>query len=172
MRETLEQARKTGEFPNTTSSLEDPKAIVEDYQLLEHLRDARGNPSFHPPPQKYNQLKIEIARRIKTRDEAEGGSTKLEEMDNRVQSWMGSINKEARMLEITQAALQRKGISNPTQADLDAIAEEFMQIAERTLLDVANPLRMNTTRLEGNVSRFDNQLKGFDGAIAIRSMVR
>ncbi|KAF4931746.1 hypothetical protein CGCVW01_v000160 [Colletotrichum viniferum] len=160
MRETLEQARKTREFPNTASRVEDPKNIVEDYQLLQRLRDARGNPSVHPPPQKYTQLKIEIARRIKTRDEAEGGSTKLEEMDNRVQSWMGSINKEARMLEITQAALQRKGISNPTQADLDAIAEDFMQIAERTLLDVANPLRMNTTRLEGNVNRFDSQLNG------------
>ncbi|KAI8203031.1 hypothetical protein KHU50_004430 [Colletotrichum sp. SAR 10_65] len=159
MRDTLQQARKTGEFPKTKSSLEDPKNIVEDYQLLQRLRDARCNPS-KPPPQQYNQLKIEIACRIKTRDEAEGGSTKLEEMDNRVQSWMGSINKEARMLEITQAALQRKGISNPTQADLDAIAEEFMQIAERTLLDVANPLRMNATRMEGNISRFDNQLNG------------
>ncbi|KAI8238562.1 Cyclin-dependent kinase 8 [Colletotrichum sp. SAR 10_99] len=164
MRETLGQARKTGEFPNTASLLEDPKAIVEDYQLLERLRDVRGNPS-KPPPKQYNLLRIEIARRIKTRDEAEGGSTRLEEMDNRIQSWMGSINKEARMLEITQAALQRKGISNPTQADLDAIAEEFMQIAERTLLDVANPLRMNATRMEGNISRFDNQLSGFDGAM-------
>ncbi|KAI8164091.1 hypothetical protein K4K49_000565 [Colletotrichum sp. SAR 10_70] len=154
-----------GEFPNTASSIEDPKNIVEDYQYLQRLRDIRGDLT-KPPTQQYKQFKIEIARRIKTRDEAEGGSTKLEEMDNRVQSWMGSINKEARMLEITQAALQRKGISNPTQADLDAIAEEFMQIAERTLLDVANPLRMNTTRLEGNVSRFDNQLKGFDGAMS------
>ncbi|KAF0330928.1 hypothetical protein GQ607_001797 [Colletotrichum asianum] len=164
MRDLVQRARKTGEFPITTSTVEDPKNIAEDYQLLQRLRDARCNPS-KPPPQQYNQLKIEIARRVKTRDEAEGGSTKLEEMDNRVQSWMGSINKEARMLEITQAALQRKGISNPTQADLDAIAEEFMQIAERTLLDVANPLRMNTTRLEGNVNRFDNQLIGFDGAM-------
>ncbi|KAF4817895.1 hypothetical protein CGCSCA5_v005626 [Colletotrichum siamense] len=164
MRDTLQQARKTGEVPKTSASADDPYTIVEDYQLLQRLRDARGNPS-NPPPQHYNQLRIEIARRIKTRDEAEGGSTKLEEMDNRVQSWMGSINKEARMLEITQAALQRKGISNPTQADLDAIAEEFMQIAERTLLDVANPLRMNTTRLEGNVSRFDSQLNGMTSQI-------
>ncbi|EQB49201.1 hypothetical protein CGLO_11494 [Colletotrichum gloeosporioides Cg-14] len=165
MRDELDQARKTGEFPNTASSLKDPKIILEDYQYLQCLRDALGDPSVYPPPQRYNQLKIEIARRIKIRDEAEGGSAKLEEMDNRVQSWMGSINKEARMLEITQAALQRKGISNPTQADLDAIAEEFMQIAERTLLDVANPLRMNATRMEGNISRFDNQLSGFDGAM-------
>ncbi|KAI8236998.1 hypothetical protein K4K54_001327 [Colletotrichum sp. SAR 10_86] len=160
MRDELVQARKTGVLPGTTSSVEDPKNIVEDYQYLQHLRDALGDPSVYPPPERYNQLKIEIARRIKTRDEAEGGSTKLEEMDSRVQSWMGSINKEARMLEITHAALQRKGISNPTQADLDAIAEEFMQIAERTLLDVANPLRMNATRMEGNISRFDNQLNG------------
>ncbi|KAI8242469.1 hypothetical protein K4K53_003790 [Colletotrichum sp. SAR 10_77] len=160
MRDELTQARKREEFPNTTSNTQDPKTIVEDYQCLMRLRDVRGDPSIYPPPKKYNQLKIEIARRIKTRDEAEGGSIKLEEMDNRVQSWMGSINKEARMLEITQAALQRKGISNPTQADLDAIAEEFMQIAERTLLDVANPLRMNATRMEGNMSRFDSQLNG------------
>ncbi|KAF4877072.1 hypothetical protein CGCSCA1_v003601 [Colletotrichum siamense] len=158
-RDELQQARRTGAFPQTTATLDDPKNIVEDYKLLERLRDARGDPARQPPT-RYNQLKIEIARRIKTRDEAEGGSTKLEEMDNRVQSWMGSINKEARMLEITQAALQRKGISNPTQADLDAIAEEFMQIAERTLLDVANPLRMNATRMEGNMSRFDSQLNG------------
>ncbi|KAJ3961329.1 hypothetical protein N0V92_001978 [Colletotrichum tropicale] len=164
-RDELQQARRAGAFPKTTATLDDPKKIVEDYQLLERLRDVRGNPS-NPPPKEYNLLRIEIARRIKTRDEAEGGSTKLEEMDNRVQSWMGSINKEARMLEITQAALQRKGISDPTQADLDAIAEEFMQIAERTLLDVANPLRMNATRMEGNISRFDNQLSGFDGAMS------
>ncbi|KAE9568483.1 hypothetical protein CGCF415_v002929 [Colletotrichum fructicola] len=166
MRDELRQARKREEFPNTTSNAQDPKTIVEDYQCLMSLRDVRGDPSIYPPPEKYTQLKIEIARRIKTRDEAEGGSTQLEEIDNRVQSWMGSINKEARMLEITQAALQRKGISNPTQADLDAIAEEFMQIAERTLLDVANPLRMNATRMEGNMSRFDSQLSGFDGAMS------
>ncbi|KAF4846854.1 hypothetical protein CGCSCA4_v005787 [Colletotrichum siamense] len=165
MRDEVAQARKRNEFPRSTSTNEDPQVIVEDYQYLQRLRSARGNPAL-PPPQKYNQLKIEIARRIKTRDEAEGGSKQLEEMDSRVQSWMGSINKEARMLEITQAALQRKGISNPTQADLDAIAEEFMQIAERTLLDVANPLRMNATRMEGNISRFDNQLSGFDGAMS------
>ncbi|KAF5511110.1 hypothetical protein CGCS363_v002996 [Colletotrichum siamense] len=159
MRDELTRARHRQEFPTTSSNTEDPQTIVEDYQFLKRLRDIRGD-LLKPPPATYNQLKIEITRRIKTRDEAEGGSTKLEEMDNRVQSWMGSINKEARMLEITQAALQRKGISNPTQADLDAIAEEFMQIAERTLLDVANPLRMNATRMEGNINRFDNQLNG------------
>ncbi|KAK6225984.1 hypothetical protein QIS74_02031 [Colletotrichum tabaci] len=164
----ISSARKTGEFPNTTSPVEDPQTIVEDYQLLHGLREARGDPAIHPPPQKYNILKVDIARRIKARDEAHGGSSNLQEMDHRVQNWMNSINKEARMLEITQAALQRKGINNPTQDDLDAIAEEFMQIAERTLLDVANPLRMNATRMEGNISRFDSQLNGFDGAMTVQ----
>ncbi|CCF43464.1 hypothetical protein CH063_13155, partial [Colletotrichum higginsianum] len=165
MADELLQSRKTGEFPNTTSAVEDPQTIVEDYQLLQRLRDIRGD-LMQPPPEKYTVLKVDIARRIKARDEAHGGSSNLEEMDHRVQNWMNSINKEARMLEITQAALQRKGINNPTQDDLDAIAEEFMQIAERTLLDVANPLRMNATRMEGNISRFDSQLNGFDGAMA------
>ncbi|TKW53389.1 hypothetical protein CTA1_11552 [Colletotrichum tanaceti] len=167
MSDTLSQARKTGEFPNTTTATEDAQSIVEDYQLLQRLRDARGDPAS-PPSANYNILKVDIARRIKARDEAHGGSSNLEEMDHRVQTWMNSINKEARMLEITQAALQRKGINNPTQDDLDAIAEEFMQIAERTLLDVANPLRMNATRMEGNISRFDSQLNGLsslDGAM-------
>ncbi|WQF81755.1 hypothetical protein CDEST_06769 [Colletotrichum destructivum] len=172
MRDELVQARKTGEFPNTATKTEDAQSIVEDYQLLQRLRDARGDPAL-PPSANYNILKVDIARRIKARDEAHGGSSNLQEMDHRVQNWMNSINKEARMLEITQAALQRKGINNPTQDDLDAIAEEFMQIAERTLLDVANPLRMNATRMEGNISRLDSQLNGldsqlngFDGAMA------
>ncbi|KAL0941001.1 uncharacterized protein CTRU02_203764 [Colletotrichum truncatum] len=163
-RDVLLQARSTGEFPSSTISAEEPQTIVEDYQHLQRLRDARGNPS-NPPPEKYNLLRVDIARRIKARDEAQGGSANLQEMDNRVQSWMNSINKESRMLEITQAALQRKGISNPTQDDLDAIAEEFMQIAERTLLDVANPLRMNASRMEGNISRFDSQLNGLSGQL-------
>ncbi|GJD01699.1 hypothetical protein ColKHC_10524 [Colletotrichum higginsianum] len=173
MMDELLQARARKEFPNTTASVEDPQTIFEDYHHLQRLREARGDPAIHPPPQKYNILKVDIARRIKARDEAHGGSSNLEEMDHRVQNWMNSINKEARMLEITQAALQRKGINNPTQDDLDAIAEEFMQIAERTLLDVANPLRMNATRMEGNISRLDSQLNGldsqlngFDGAMA------
>ncbi|KAK7453698.1 hypothetical protein CaCOL14_000889 [Colletotrichum acutatum] len=167
MRDILTQARRTGEFPNTTSSVEDPQTIVEDYQYLQRLRDARGNPSL-PPTETYNILRVDIARRIKARDEAHGTPANFQEVDHRVQNWMSSINKEARMLEITQAALQRKGINNPTQDDLDAIAEEFMQIAERTLLDVANPLRMNTTRLAGNIDRFDSQLSGLssiDGAM-------
>ncbi|KAK2018907.1 hypothetical protein LZ32DRAFT_687259 [Colletotrichum eremochloae] len=165
MRDELQQARHTGEFPKTTALSEDAQTIVEDYHHLQRLRDARGDPAIHPPPQAYNILKVDIARRIKARDEAQQGSSNLQEMDHRVQNWMNSINKEARMLEITQAALQRKGINNPTQDDLDAIAEEFMQIAERTLLDVANPLRMNASRMEGNISRFDSQLNGFHGAM-------
>ncbi|KAK1481288.1 hypothetical protein CCUS01_04400 [Colletotrichum cuscutae] len=164
MRDILTQARRTGEFPNTASLVEDPQTIVEDYQHLQRLRDARGDPAA-PPSDQYNILKVDIARRIKARDEMQGAPANFQEVDHRVQNWMSSINKEARMLEITQAALQRKGINNPTQDDLDAIAEEFMQIAERTLLDVANPLRMNTTRLAGNIDRFDSQLDGFDGAM-------
>ncbi|TDZ37808.1 hypothetical protein C8035_v001119 [Colletotrichum spinosum] len=164
MRDELEQARKTGEFPATSSSVDDPKTIVEDYKHLQRLRDARGNP-LSPPSKEYNIIKVDIARRIKARDEAEGSSTKLREMDNRVQGWMNSISKEARMLEITQAALQRKGISEPTQDDMDAIAEEFMQVAERTLLDVANPLRMNASRMAGNISRLDSQLNGLDSQL-------
>ncbi|KAL2882406.1 hypothetical protein SGCOL_002146 [Colletotrichum sp. CLE4] len=159
MSDQLQQARRTGGFPNTTSAVEDPQTIVEDYQHLQRLRDARGDPAL-PPSEQYNILKVDIARRIKARDEAHGVPANFQEVDHRVQTWMSSINKEARMLEITQAALQRKGINNPTQDDLDAIAEEFMQIAERTLLDVANPLRMNTTRLAGNIDRFDGQLNG------------
>ncbi|KAF9877733.1 hypothetical protein CkaCkLH20_04868 [Colletotrichum karsti] len=158
-RDTLEQARKTGEFPNTTSSVEDPKNIVEDYQHLQRLRDARGNPSL-PPPEKYLMVKADIACRIKARDEAEASSPNFERVGGRVQGWMNAINQETRMLEITQAALQRRGISNPTQDDYDTIADEFMQIAERTLLDVANPLRMNASRMEGSISRFDGQLNG------------
>ncbi|GKT46982.1 uncharacterized protein ColSpa_07163 [Colletotrichum spaethianum] len=165
MREILQQARHTGEFPKTTAPPEDAQTIIEDYQYLQRLRDARGDPAVYPPPQAYNSLKVDIARRIKDRDELHGGPSNLQEMDHRVQNWMNSINKEARMLEITQAALQRKGINNPTQDDLDAIAEEFMQIAERTLLDVASPLRMNASRMEGNISRFDSQLDGFHGAM-------
>ncbi|OHW99817.1 hypothetical protein CSPAE12_01391 [Colletotrichum incanum] len=169
MAQELEHAKKTGEFPKTTAPSEDAQTTVEDYQHLQRLRDARGDPAVHPPPQAYNILKVDIARRIKARDETQEGSLSLQEMDHRVQNWMNSINKEARMLEITQAALQRKGINNPTQDDLDAIAEEFMQIAERTLLDVANPLRMNASRMEGNISRFDSQLDGLsslDGAMS------
>lgn len=159
MRDLLQQARRTGEFPSTESSAEDPQTIVEDYQHLQRLRDVRGDPAS-PPSEQYNILKVDISRRIKARDEAHDAPANFQEVDHRVQNWMSSINKEARMLEITQAALQRKGINNPTQDDLDAIAEEFMQIAERTLLDVANPLRMNATRMEGNMSRFDSQLDG------------
>ncbi|GJC85714.1 hypothetical protein ColLi_08552 [Colletotrichum liriopes] len=167
MSDILLQARNTGEFPKTTAPSEDAQTIVEDYRHLQRLRDARGDPAL-PPPENYNVLKVDIARRIKAREETHAGSSNLQEMDHRVQNWMNSINKEARMLEITQAALQRKGINNPTQDDLDAIAEEFMQIAERTLLDVANPLRMNASRMEGNISRFDSQLNGLsslDGAM-------
>ncbi|GKT87059.1 hypothetical protein CT0861_06873 [Colletotrichum tofieldiae] len=167
MAETLQQARNTGEFPKTTAPSEDAQTVVEDYQHLQRLRNARGNPSL-PPPVEYSVLRVDITRRIKAREETHAGSSNLQEMDHRVQNWMNSINKEARMLEITQAALQRKGINNPTQDDLDAIAEEFMQIAERTLLDVANPLRMNASRMEGNISRFDSQLNGLsslDGAM-------
>ncbi|OHE99235.1 hypothetical protein CORC01_05516 [Colletotrichum orchidophilum] len=164
MSQQLQQARRTGEFPNTTSAAEYPQTIVEDYHHLQRLRDARGDPA-DPPPEKYNVLKVDIARLIKARDDAHGAPANFQEMDHRVQNWMNSINKEARMLEITQAALQRKGINNPTQDDLDAIAEEFMQIAERTLLDVANPLRMNATRMEGNMSRFDSQLDGMTSQI-------
>ncbi|OLN91965.1 hypothetical protein CCHL11_01484 [Colletotrichum chlorophyti] len=172
MRDELIQARATGEFPKTTSTVEDPQTIVEDYQHLQRLRDVRGDPSL-PPPEKYNIVMVDIARRIKARDEAHGGSAELQQADHRVQSWMSTIEKEQRMIEITNAALRNKGINDPTQDDFDAIADELMAVAERTLLDVANPLRMNASRMAGNISRLDSQLKGldsqmsgFDGAMA------
>ncbi|KAF6834322.1 hypothetical protein CPLU01_04958 [Colletotrichum plurivorum] len=164
MRDELVQARSRGEFPTSSNTPEDAQTILEDYQHLQRLRAARGDPAL-PPPNEYNIIKIDIARRIKARDETHGGSASLQEMDGRIQSWMNSIQKEARMLEITQVALQRKGISNPTAEDMDAIAEEFMQIAERTLLDVANPLRMNASRMEGHIGRFDSHIGRFDSHI-------
>ncbi|KAH7015285.1 hypothetical protein EDB80DRAFT_679221 [Ilyonectria destructans] len=156
----LECARDNGEFPNTTASTMDTQAVIEDYERLMRLRQSRGNLSL-PAPESYKQLRVEIARRIMDRDASQEDTKTDAEAARRVSSYLRSVQQEQRYFDAANTMLQRRGVSNPTQLDLDNVSEELCSIVEQTIeqtiSDATGPLRLNVGNLHNETADFKDQ---------------
>ncbi|KAH8706650.1 hypothetical protein BGZ61DRAFT_517264 [Ilyonectria robusta] len=156
----LECARDNGEFPSTTASAMDTQAVIEDYGRLMRLRQSRGNQSL-PAPESYKQLRVEIARRIKDRDASQEDTKTDAEAARRVSSYLRSVQQEQRYFDAANTMLQRRGVSNPTQLDLDNVSEELCSIVEQTIeqtiSDATGPLRLNVGNLHNENADFRDQ---------------
>lgn len=156
----LQCARDNGEFPTTTASAMDTQAVIEDYERLMLLRQSRGNLSL-PAPESYKQLRVEIARRILDRDASHDDTKTDAEAARRVSSYLRSVQQEQRYFDAANTMLQRRGVSNPTQLDLDNVSEELCSIVEQTieqtLSDATGPLRLNVGNLHNENADFRDQ---------------
>ncbi|KAF7542859.1 hypothetical protein G7Z17_g11214 [Cylindrodendrum hubeiense] len=156
----LEHARNNREFPSTTTSSMDTQAVIEDYERLMRLRQARGDLSL-PAPEAYNLLRVEIARQIIDRDASIEESESNTEATRRVNSYLRSVEQERRYFDAANTILQRRGVSSPTQLDLDNVGEELCSIIEQTIeqsiSDATGPLRLNVNSLHNETTDFKEQ---------------
>lgn len=168
MADVLANARRNGEIPPTTSSPMDGHAVVKDYGHLAQLRDARGDTSMRAP-QNYTQLRIEITRRIRERDELLEEQSKKEEAARRVNSYLRSVQHEHSYFEAANTILRRRGLSQPTQLDLDNISEEILAVVEhavdQNMAEATVPLRRNMERLNQESADFRDQNDTFSRQI-------
>ncbi|ORY64473.1 uncharacterized protein BCR38DRAFT_474929 [Pseudomassariella vexata] len=125
MGKTLAEARRDGDFPDTRSPVFDPEIIVHDYQLLQHLRELRGDPTVWPRPQEYNAAFVEVTRIIQQRDANIREEVRDANVHDRVNSFVHDENDRAEqynlMRQAVAQALQQQRAPNGLQG-VDGIA--------------------------------------------------
>lgn len=153
MSEQVAQARMTGEFPQTSKLTMDAQSIVEDYRALLNLRATRGS-LLTPAPEGYRQLHADIANHIKRRDASLNRVSRRNEVARRSSSYLRSVEQEQRFFEAANTMLQRRGITSPTQVDMDAIGDEICDIVEKSVdhmeqcvTDATRPLHKEVSNL-------------------------
>lgn len=161
----LAQARQNGEFPQTSTPLMDVGSIFEDYEDLLKLRRARADIAA-PAPEAYNHLRVEITRRIQERDASLNEHAQKAEVARRVDTYLHSVEQERRYFEVASNMLQRRGITQPTQLDLDNISEEICSIVEssvehieHTVADATGPLRLNMNTFKDQNAELGRQIE-------------
>lgn len=93
MNKELVDARQKGEMPKTKASPLDEDALTEDYASLLQLREARGDIG-QPPTEEYNTTRVDVARRIKERDDRSDKESQDREAQRRVHDYLYSAKKE------------------------------------------------------------------------------
>lgn len=93
MNKELVDARQKGEMPKTKASPLDEDALTEDYASLLQLREARGD-MRQPPTEEYTKARVDIARRIKERDDRSDKESQDREAQRRVHDYLYSARRE------------------------------------------------------------------------------
>jgi hypothetical protein len=93
MNKELVDARQKGEMPRTKASPLDEDALTEDYASLLQLREVRGD-MRHPPTEEYTKARVDIARRIKERDDRSDKESQDREAQRRIHDYLYSAKKE------------------------------------------------------------------------------
>lgn len=156
MDDELAHARMNGEFPPTSSPPMDAQLIVEDYRTLLNLRAAHTNPSM-PAPEGYSQLHADIANNIKRRDASLNRLSRRNEVARRSSAYLRSVEQERRFFEAASTMLQRRGITSPTQLDLDDIGDEICDIVEKSVDHMEQCVNDATRPLYKEASNFRRQ---------------
>lgn len=156
MADELAHSRMTGEFPRTSTPMTDAQAIVEDYRALLGLRESRGSSSFSAP-EGYRQLHADIAINIKRRDASLNRVSKRNEVARRSSAYLRSVEQERRFFEAAHTMLQRRGITSPTQVDLDDIGDEICDIVEKSVDHMEQCVNDATRPLHNEASNFRKQ---------------
>lgn len=93
MNRELVDARQKGEMPKTKASPLDEDALAEDYASLLQLREARGD-SEKPASEEYTQARVDVARKVKERDDRSDHESRDREAQRRVHDYLYSAKKE------------------------------------------------------------------------------
>ncbi|RYP60311.1 hypothetical protein DL769_008171 [Monosporascus sp. CRB-8-3] len=118
----LAQARANGEFPRTTTPTYVVQAIVEDFDRLRKLREARSGAPRSEWPQMRNatNLLISITRDIRNRDELRGDRVEATTVQDRVSNMMQGVHGEANLYRLVQHAVHHSIQNQAVQQDLAA----------------------------------------------------
>lgn len=138
----LAQARREGEMPTTTISPIHTDAILEDYGYLLRLREARGDVS-QPPSPAYNELRVDVAKKIKDRDSSFDDEEAKREAVRRVENFVENI-KNVEKKRLFCDVNSPKTPSTKSSVDVESFSEELLSIvehaADQTLVDATKPL--------------------------------
>ena len=146
MAEELTRARADKLFPPTTAPTTDVQSTAHDYELLLQLQHARNMASSEA----YDKLRVEVARRVRDRDEPHDQEANRDEAVRRVESYLRSLEHEKEHYE----SLSSGSLSPPTTPSVPSrcgggcstpkVNEEVLSICEQAveqaLNDVAGPL--------------------------------
>jgi hypothetical protein len=161
MMEMLNQAQRHKELPLVRYSLNGAGKIVDDYERLLKLRDARGDPLLSSP-RAYTRLRGELAAEIVHREiNAAHGTPEAENLKGVLQEFCSATAAAAAKGAATTAnAVATNGVLN--QQALDHFAAEVLELiqqgVEASMQDSTGPLRLNVRQLDGQISRMDGQL--------------
>ncbi|CAI4212495.1 unnamed protein product [Parascedosporium putredinis] len=165
MMDTVVRARSTHELPPTKAMTLDASVIVQDYGFLNQLRAARGDPAV-PPSQEYINLRVEVARQVKERDDSLNDANNLRAARERVDNYLHVANIERRYFQAAQGLAQRRGVQLSSQADMDAITDEIIGVVENavetSVVDATGPIRINANRLATTANNLDSTAGSLD----------
>ncbi|KAH8178052.1 hypothetical protein LIA77_03134 [Sarocladium implicatum] len=140
----LANARANKLFPPTSAPSTDVQSTAHDYELLLQLQHARNMTSSEA----YDQLRVEVARRVRDRDDAYNQEANRDEAVRRVESYLRSVEHEKEHYESLSSSSTPStpsvssrcgdGCSTPkTNEDILSLCEHAM---EQARIDVTKPL--------------------------------
>jgi hypothetical protein len=141
----LFRARHNGELPRTTSSPTDTRTTIEDYGYLTQLREARGDVSG-PATESYNQLRVEIARRIHERDSYSDEEEVKKEATRRVTHYLRSVQQEQALFDMVSSNAFSETLTPPESPhfDVETFGQELLsvveQAADQTIINATEPM--------------------------------
>ena len=164
MAENIARAQECNEFPRYQASfLNDANIVVNDFRLLNELRRARGNPADPTVPPEYAHLRIKIAADLARRLGLIGLLVGLGGAARRVEAYLRVNDHEVQCFNNATGALQR-GVQ-PSQMDLEDIAEAMVDAVEHGLADAAAPIRFSVGRMGQQIERVEDMTDVLDDQI-------
>ncbi|RGP64139.1 hypothetical protein FSPOR_8157 [Fusarium sporotrichioides] len=137
----LAEARHNGEFPGTSETTLDARAVVEDFSSLVYLRRVRGD-ILKPAPPSWIHLREQIALGIQQRSASLRQCESQKEAVRRVNHYLQAVQNEQRYYHTTNAMVQR-----PNQHGFINVDDDMCSMVEHTIeqgiADATGPLRMN-----------------------------
>ncbi|KAK1772503.1 hypothetical protein QBC33DRAFT_553953 [Phialemonium atrogriseum] len=166
MAELLTQARQNSELPPSKYPSSNAVSIVEDWNKLRALREARGDPAL-APPEAYLNLRVTIAQDMRDRDVRLEQEAEDQRGNHFVNSALAVIQDRGRLAEIVQSAVSKvdgHGANNVPEVDIRAVSEHLQAIVENTMLDSSSQLRSNISRMDGQIDALKAQIDVLTGA--------
>ena len=160
MTELLNHARQTREFPPVRYPNHDPASIIDDWNKLRALRDARGDPVL-APPEAYVKLRVNIAQECRERDARIEKAARLQEEAKIANCALQNLAFDrTKFNSILQTAIQNVpggGLGDTAGPGTNAVSEEIRTIVEGTILDSSALMRSNIDRVGNQIDTLNGQ---------------
>ena len=169
MADLLIQARQNKEFPASQYPHTDPVAIVEDWDKLRALRDARGDPAL-APPEEYLALRVSVAEKIKERDAKltkEAEERKESQLANSALAGVPDKDQLSEMVQGVLSSVAGQGTGGMTGVDIHTVSEKIVSLVENAISDSSSQLRSNIDRMDDQIGALHDQNEALKAQIDI-----